>query len=253
MHPINKVLSLFDIKISRVNNSVKQISSKEKEFLEKYEYYFKQVKSNKRGFNAVKEYIYAQAEHPSSHIDVICEFAAHHLCNAKPKNILDIGAWRQFIIGMLSHYDVTTIDVRSRKSRLSNETIITCDAKDLNIDSNSFDAVVNIGGFYTFGLGRYRDEFDLDTDVKAFNEMVRVLKSGGILIFLASITPGHPVIRFNRCRIYNYEMIKKFCDGLDCVEERYISRRLKNFCSIDEIVEPINSVYDFYVGCWKKR
>ena len=80
--------------------------------------------------------------------------------------------------------------------------------------------MVGIGGFYTFGLGRYGDEVDIDADVKSFNEMVRVLKPGGILIFLASITKGEPVIFFNRCRIYNYEMIQKLCEGMDCIDEK---------------------------------
>lgn len=256
MNMINKCLSLFNVKLSRTSKSDNQTGSDKKNFLKKYEYYFKQIKNNKRGFDAVKRFRWEAGEHPVSHLDVICEFAAYQLHKEKPKSILDIGAWRLFIVGMLSHYDVTTVDVRNRIPRLNNETVITCDAKVLNIPSNSFDAVLCIGGFYTFGLGRYGDEFDLDTDIKVFNEMVRVLKPGGILIFLASIKPGRPLVIFNRCRIYNYEMILKFCDGLDCVEERYISRRLKDFCSINEIVEPgpnCHFDYDFYVGCWRKR
>lgn len=254
MNPVNNVLSLFGLRLKYKKESLK-LRNEIREAMEKCDRDFEQVKRNNRGFRVLKDFRYQGGEeHPSSHIDVICEFAAKHLHNAKPKNILDIGAWRQFIIGMLSHYDVTTIDIRYRRPRLNNETVLTEDAKSLNIPSNSFDAVLCIGGFHTFGLGRYGDEFDLDTDIKVFNEMVRVLKPGGILIFLASITQGHPFVRFNRCRIYNYEMIQKFCDGLDCVEERYISRRLKDFCSIGEVVDPgPGHEYDFYVGCWRKK
>lgn len=254
MNPVNKVLSLFGLRLSRISKAIKQIDNQEKEFLAKYEYYFKQVENNKRGFKAFKNYRYEAGEHPSSIPDLICEFAAYHLFNAKPINVLEVGAWRQFIIGMLSHYKVTTVDVRNRKSILKNETILTCDAKDLSIPNNSFDAVVCIGGFYCFGLGRYGDEFDLDSDIKIFNELVRVLRAGGILIFLSSITKGQPSIYFNRCKIFNYEMIQEFCDGLDCVEERYLSRRMGRFCSIDEIaIDPDCDSYDYYLGSWRKR
>ena len=130
--------------------------------------------------------------------------------------------------------------------------MVTCDAKKLTIPDNSYDAVLNIGGFYAFGLGRYGDEIDIDADVKACREMVRVLKPGGLFIHLASITAGHPYLFFNRCRIYNYEMIQAFCEGLACIEERYISRTMKRFCSIDEITEAKPECYDNYLGCWKK-
>lgn len=255
MNLINKALSLFNLRMSRISKPVVQISEGEKDFIEKYDYYFKQMENNNRGFKAAKAYKYQVGEHPSSHVDVVCEFAAHWLYNAKPKpeTILDIGAWPKFIIGMLSHYKVTSVDFRYRESRLKNETILTCDAKELNIPDNSFDAVLGIGGFYTFGLGRYGDEIDLDADVKSFYEMVRVLKPGGILIFLATITRGDPYVFFNRCRIYNYEMIQEFCEGLECIEERYISRKRKSFCSIDQIIEPKPDCYDNYVGCWKKK
>ena len=255
MHPINKALSLFKIQVSKINNSTRPVSSSEQAFIDKYDDYFKQAENNTRGFKVSKDYRYEAGEHPSSHVDVVCEFAAHHLYHAKPQpqKVLDIGAWRQFIIGMLSHYDVTSIDFRNRETRLANETVITCDAKNLEIPDNSFDAVVGIGGFYTFGLGRYGDEVDLDADVKSFNEMVRVLKPGGILIFLASITTGEPAIYFNRCRIYNYEMIQKFCEGMDWIDEKYLSRKMKDYCSYDEIIEPNPDSYDNYMGCWRKR
>jgi hypothetical protein len=51
------------------------------------------------------------------------------------------------------------------------------------------------------------------------------------LIFMSSITKGQPSIYFDRSKVFNYEMIQGFCDGLDCVEEMFLSRRLKRFCS----------------------
>lgn len=253
MNPVNTVLSLFGLKLSRrVNKTIKQIDNKEKEFREKFEYYFKQAKNNKRGFKVLKDYRYQAGVHPSNSVDLQCEFVAYHLHNKKPKRILDIGSFRHFIIGMLAHYDLTTIDFRNRKSILNNETILTCDAKALNIPSNSFDSVISIGSVYVFGLGRYGDEFDLDADVKAFNEMIRVLKPGGLLIFTTSISAVQPTILFNRTRVYNYEIIKGFCDGLDCVEDKFCNNRTGNVLALEELTtDP--TTFDVYMGCWRKR
>ncbi len=140
MNPVNTVLSLFGLKLSRINKTIKQIDNREKEFREKFEYYFKQAKNNKRGFKVSKDYRYQAGVHPSNSVDLQCEFVAYHLCKSKQANILDIGSYRHFILGLLAHYNVTTVDVRSRKSILENEKIVTCNAKALQLSDNSFDA-----------------------------------------------------------------------------------------------------------------
>ncbi len=104
---------------------------------------------------------------------------------------------------MLAGYKVTTLDVRPRDSRLENETIVTSDAKKLDIPSDSFDMVVSLCTLEHFGLGRYGDEFDLDGDKKAFNEMIRVLKPGGRLVFSTTVTRSTPSLAFNAHRIYD--------------------------------------------------
>lgn len=254
MNPVNKVLSLFGLRLSRENKTIKPRNKKEKEFREKYEYYFKQAENNKRGFKVLKDYRYQAGEHPFFRSDLQCEFVAYHLYNEKPVKVLDIGSWRHFIIGMLAHYDVTTIDFRNRKSILKNETILTCDAKELNIPSNSFDSVISLGSVYVFGLGRYGDEFDLDADIKALNHMIRVLKPGGLLIFSTSITAAQPTVLFNRTRIYNYEMIRGLCDGLDCVEEKFCGIRSNkaSFLKLEELTTN-PTAFDIYMGCWRKK
>ena len=96
------------------------------------------------------------------------------------------------------------------------------------------------------------DDFDLDADIKAFNEMIRVLKPGGCLIFSTAITRGHPSIAFNARRNYSHAMIKEFCQNLECIEEKFIDRRKRRFCSHDDITTDPN-LFDYYIGCWKKR
>lgn len=133
-----------------------------------------------------------------------------------------------------------------------NETVITCDAKKLNIPDNKYDIVTSLCALEHFGLGRYGDEIDMDGDKKAFDEMVRVLKPGGHLIFSTTITRNKPSIAFNAHRIYNLKMIKLFCDNLICENEKFYSRKKGDFCSLNEVtIKP--GVWDVYCGCYKKK
>jgi ubiquinone/menaquinone biosynthesis C-methylase UbiE len=100
-------------------------------------------------------------------------------------------------------------------------------------------------------LGRYGDEVDPDADKKAFNEMKRVLKPHGILIFTTTITRAMPSIAFNAHRIYSHGMIKLLCDGLQPEEEKFYNRKIGGFCSYDQITA-LPREWDVYCGCWSK-
>lgn len=191
---------------------------------------------------------------PMTYISCECIFASNMLARYRPDSILDIGSYRYFVIGLSASYKVTALDVRLRTEGMKpdNETLISCDAKKLDFESNSFDAIVSLCSLEHFGLGRYGDEFDLDGDKKAFLEMKRVLKPGGHLIFTTTITQAEPVIYFNAHRIYNYEMILNFCDGLTRIEEKYFNLLTKEVCTKEEITKLIGE-FSVYCGCWRKE
>ena len=252
MHPINTLLSLVGLSLSRINTNSIKIDDNERAFKQRYENYFKLAEGNKRGFKAIRAYRYQAGSHPFRIQDLEFEFTAYHLHKVKPSSILDIGSYRHFILGLLAHYDVTTLDIRERESILENEDIVTCDAKSLKFPDDIFDAVVTLEALPHFGLCRYGDDFDLDADIKAFNEMIRVLKPGGCLIFSTAITRAQPSIAFNARRNYSHAMIKEFCQSLECVEEKFIDRRNRRFCLYDDITTDPN-LFDYYIGCWKKR
>lgn len=252
MHPINRFLSLFGLQLSRINTNNRQIDDNERAFRQKYENHYKLVEGNRRGFKANRAYRYQVGRHPFTIQDLEFEFTAYHLRRLNPSNILDIGSYRHFILGLLAHYTVTTVDIRERKSMLDNENIVTGDAKALKFPDNSFDSIVSLEALPHFGLCRYGDDFDLDADIKAFNEMIRVLKPGGYLIFSAAITKAEPSIAFNARRNYSHAMIKEFCQSLECIEEKFIDHHNRKFCLYDDITTDPN-LFDYYVGCWKKR
>jgi len=213
MNFINKLLSLFGINVIRT-----RIKPPE-EFMEKYNEYLNLSRSNKRGFKVTEALRYGMGAHPVSYKDIECGYASAQLYNLQPELVLDIGSYRHFIIGLLSQYKVTTIDVRERKPITDNETVVTCDAKNLELSDESFDAVVSLCAVEHFGLARYGDAFDLDGDIKALKHMSRVLKKGGSLIFSTAVTRHEPTLAFNAHRIYTVDMIRELCSGLECVRK----------------------------------
>ena len=257
MNPVNTVLSFFGVRLSRVNGNAALRDDKEKEFRKKFEQDLRYVEKNEqRGFKVYREYRYdiekSGENHQKSQVNYECEFMASHLYKVKPSKILDIGSFRHFILGLLAHYDITSVDIRKRTTIFENETLIHCDAKSLNLPDNSFDAVVTMGTLPHIGLGRYRDDLDLDADIKAFNEMIRVLKPGGIILFSTAVKGGQPVLAFNARRNYSYDMIKDLCKELELVEEKFFDRRTLRWCTFEELTtDP--TFFDYYVGCWRKR
>jgi len=222
-----------------------------KEFRAEYNRDLARLKKNPGGFRIFREPVFERGFHPENFVDYECTFAAFHIGRAKPRKILDVGSYRHFILGLLAHFPITTIDVRKRKPISRNETVVTGDAKKLNLPNRSFDLVLSLCAVEHFGLGRYGDEFDSSADQKAFAEMVRVLKPGGRLIFTTTITRAQPSIAFNAHRIYSHEMLQLFCSGLRCVEEKFYSHKLPGFCSPEEVTtDP--KWWDVYLGCWEK-
>lgn len=248
MHFVNKLLYPFGMRAYRSGDLIRLPA----DFMAAYRKTLAKLRKDRNGFEVFTEMQYDVGAHPMSYVDYECTFAAQQMGELNPQSVLDIGSYRHFVLGLLAHFDVTTIDVRDRQSISRNETVITCDAKKLPLSDGSFDVVVSMCALEHFGLGRYGDEFDLDGDKKAIVEMTRVLKPRGHLILTTSLTRAKPSIGFNAHRIYNHEMLKNLLAGLVCREERFYSRALQRFCSFGEITSK-PKVWDVYCGCWEKQ
>jgi len=163
-----------------------------------------------------------------------------------------VGSVRSFISGLLAAYRVYSVDIRDREYTHENETVINCDAKSIPLDDESVDAVVTLCSLQHFGLGKYGDEFDLDADKTALNEMIRILKPNGHLIFSTTVTSNTPIIHFNAQRIFSLELIREYCRDLTLVEEKLYNPRNRTFCSSEELDTPIGGHWDLYLGDYRK-
>ncbi len=66
------------------------------------------------------------------------------------------------------------------------------------------------------GLGRYGDPLDAKGDLKAINELKRVVKPGGDVIFVTPV--GRSRIEFNAHRIYSFEQINEYFSPFKLIE-----------------------------------
>jgi SAM-dependent methyltransferase len=218
---------------------------------EEYERNLEALKRTPGRFQVFPEPAFEGGTHPENFVDHECAFAARNIRRLAPRSILDVGSYRHFLLGLQAHFPVTTVDVRKRQPLLSEETVLTGDAKKLGLPDLSFDLVLSLCTLEHLGLGRYGDELDFKADGKAFREWVRVLKPGGHLIFSTTITRARPAVGFNAHRIYSQEMLRGFCEGLIPQEEMFYSHRLKKPCPPEEITAAPRG-WDVYCGCWQK-
>lgn len=95
------------------------------------------------------------------------------------------------------------------------------------------------------GLGRYGDPLDPEGDLKAIAELKRVLAKGGSLLFVTPV--GTPKIRFNAHRIYSYEQIMSYFNGLHVEQFALVDDNGRLFINADPSYA---SRQEYGCGCW---
>lgn len=251
MHPVNRFLRSFGVQLVRLNEPMKRPKAMI------FQRQLEDAKNNKRGWRVFGTNIRDDSgEHPQGIEAYQCAFATSNIKLIRPEKILDVGSIRYWILGVLAQFSITTVDIRHRNALTDNEIVVTCDARNLDLPDESFDMVVSLYTLAHIGLGRYGDQFDLDGDLKAFEEMRRVLKKGGHLLFTVPLTPEDPFIYFNMRRYYDIKTIRGLCKGLNMKLEKFYSHYGRRYEDYDKIVfnrkDPIELQYNMYMGCWQK-
>lgn len=204
-----------------------------------------------RGLEVIRYPLFDAGDHPEGYSDFECRFAAWHLKREAPGTVLDVGSYRQFVLGLSASYAVTALDVRPRRAGLGTEAVVVGDARRIPQPDGRFDAVVSLSSIEHFGLGRYGDEIDLDADRAAAAEMRRVLRPGGVLIVTTSLTRGRAALAFNAHRIYDLAGARALFPAMEPVDERYFSHRLAGEVALEEVASALGD-WDVYCACWRK-
>lgn len=132
-------------------------------------------------------------------------WAARVVKEINPPFHIDISSLLYFS-GILSAFiPVHFYDYRPAKLSLSNLESKKGDLLDLPFEDKSVTSISCMHTLEHIGLGRYGDTIDSEGDIKAINELKRVVSSNGNLIIVVPV--GKPRIEFNAHRIYSYEQI----------------------------------------------
>ncbi len=133
-----------------------------------------------------------------------------------PEFHTDISSTLHFSSILSAFIPLRFYDYRPANLKLSNLQTGTADLLHLPFPDQSIKSLSCMHTVEHIGLGRYGDPIDPEGDIKAIKELKRVLASGGNLLFAVPI--GKPAIRFNAHRIYSYDQIIKYFEGLELKE-----------------------------------
>lgn len=134
-------------------------------------------------------------------------WAARVVKEINPSVHVDIASSLYFP-GILSAFiPVEFYDYRPAKLALSNLESKHADLTNLHFKSNSITSLSCLHTIEHIGLGRYGDPIDPKGDIKASNELARVLAPGGSLLFVTPVGK-EAKIAFNAHRIYTYEQVQ---------------------------------------------
>jgi SAM-dependent methyltransferase len=156
-------------------------------------------------------------------------WAARVIKEINPPVHVDISSLLYFSTLVSAFVPVQFYDYRPADLSLSNFHSDQADLLHLPFADNS---IVSLSCMHTLehiGLGRYGDPVDPLADVKAIENLKRVLAPGGSLLIVVPI--GKPKIEFNAHRIYSYEHIVSMVSNKEIM--------LKEFAFIPEHEGPM--------------
>jgi hypothetical protein len=175
-------------------------------------------------------------------------WAARIVKEIDPKEHSDISSLLFFPTILSAFVKVNFYDYRPAQLNLDNLNSERCDLTKLHFESNSIESLSCMHTVEHIGLGRYGDPIDYDGDLKAIEELKRVVKVGGNLLFVVPI--GKARIQYNAHRIYSYAQIKSYFDGFTLKEFSLIPDSAQQGGLIRNATEEQSNMQEYGCGCF---
>lgn len=134
-----------------------------------------------------------------------------------PIKHIDIGSRIDgFVAHVASFREIEVMDIRNLEiSEHKNINFIQKDMMDKNsLEENITDSISCLHAIEHFGLGRYGDKIDINGHINGFNNIIKMLKSGGKLYISFPIGKRNE-IHFNAHRVFHHNDIFNWNESLD--------------------------------------
>ncbi len=159
---------------------------------------------------------------------------ASYIFKDNPKKHVDVGSRVDgFVAHVASFRKIEVFDIRDNNFQFKN---IIFKKKDISrIDkslSNYCDSLSCLHTLEHFGLGRYGDQLDPSGHIKGYNNLIKILKSGGTLYISFPISNKN-LTYFNSERSFSPKEILKWSDELKLVKFDFIDDYEKIFLDVD--------------------
>jgi len=179
-------------------------------------------------------------------------WAARILAKTLPKKHIDIASTLKFCTMVSAFIPVEFYDYRPAALTLDGLTCKKANLLHLPFDDASIDSLSCMHTLEHIGLGRYGDEIDYNGDLKAIEELQRVLAPKGNLLIVVPV--GKPKIEFNAHRIYAYAQIRSYFKNLNLVEFALVPDDYKAHGLITNATEAMADEQRWGCGCfWFKN
>lgn len=135
-------------------------------------------------------------------------YIARKVFNDNPYRHVDIGSRTDGFVAHISVFrNIEVIDIREQHSKVKNISFRKADLMQLPEDMiNYCDSISALHSIEHFGLGRYGDPINYFGYLKAFENITKILKSGGKFYF--SVPIGQQRIEFNAHRVFSVKYLK---------------------------------------------
>ena len=189
----------------------------------------------------------------NSHYFIQDLYVAQKVSQNNPKKHVDVGSRIDgFVAHVASFREIELIDVRKMESHIPNVIFKQADLMDeTKVPKEYCDSVSSLHALEHFGLGRYGDPIDPDGHLKGFNNITKMLKTGGVFYF--SVPMGRQRIDFNAHRVfgmpYLLNMVSKDFDiiSFSYIDDKGIFHEDIEFSMVSD--NHIQSSFDCEYGC----
>ena len=143
-------------------------------------------------------------------------WAARVLAKTRPEYHIDFSSILSFSTIVSAFVPVKFYDYRPADMKLSGLESAFADLNKLPFEDNSQPSISCMHTVEHIGLGRYGDPLNATGDLKAIEELKRIVKPEGDLLFVTPV--GQPRVEYNAHRVYSFEQITSYFAPFQLIE-----------------------------------